>query len=209
MENTDRPRTVWIDETPKWYRVSEQIKQALPLSGHQSTVSTTEGDQAVLAPVQRKPQAQPLKSQVVEDPWRTWEPVIEIVYTRPVWQARRRDRKAELAHVQELEQPLSAKSALLGSVGEVLHPSFPVLKSCHIHEGRTFLVWEPVELSISQILASKCLISESEIAAIVRPVGGGDSWPEARGAVLNQGLTFSRYWKELNIYGGREEFLRP
>jgi hypothetical protein len=156
--------------------MSEPIKQPLQLSGHQSIVSTAERDQAVSAPVQRKPQAQPLISQAVEDPWRTWEPVIEIVYTRPVWQARRRDQKAELAHVQQLEQSLSTESALLGSVGEVLHPSFPVLKSCYIHEGRKFLVWEPVELSISQILASKCLISESEIAAIVRPVGGRDSW---------------------------------
>lgn len=173
MEN--RPRTLWVDETPEWCRRSESIKQPLPLSDHQSSVATADRDQTS-APVQRKTQVQPLKSQVVENPWRTWEPVIEIVYTRPVWQARRRDQKAELAHVQQLEQSLSAKSALLGSVGEVLHPSFPVLKSCYIHEGHTFLVWEPVELSISQILASKCLISESEIAAIVRPVGGRDSW---------------------------------
>lgn len=172
MEGSERPLTIWCDETPEWYRRSKSIKPSLPLANSQSNSGSVDHDKAASTLVQRHTQARPRESQVIGDPWKTWEPVIEIIYARPVWQARRRDRKAELAHVQQLEQPLPATSSLLDSIGKVRHPSFPVLKCCYTHKDHSYLVWEPVELSISQILASKCLISENEIAAIVHPVGG-------------------------------------
>ncbi|KAJ5651548.1 uncharacterized protein N7484_005271 [Penicillium longicatenatum] len=140
-----------------WYRMSESLKPPFPSSSPQSSHVAADCEQPSPAPVQRETQARPLKpQQVVGDPWRTWERFIEIVYVGPVWLAHRRSDKADLAHVQQLEQQPSVMKALLGSVGEGFHPSFLALKGCYLHENRTFLAWEPVELSPGQILASKC-----------------------------------------------------
>jgi hypothetical protein len=59
---------------------------------------------------------------------------------------------------------------MLHFMSQISHPSFPSLKKCFLHDDHIFLVWEPLELSVSQLLAVKSPITESELAAIVRPV---------------------------------------
>ncbi|KAJ5111454.1 hypothetical protein N7532_001989 [Penicillium argentinense] len=80
MEYADRPRTMWIDNTPHWYRVSESLKPPLPSSSPQSSVVA-----AYLASSRatRSPSTAAEAQLLIEDPWRTWEPIIEIVYARP------------------------------------------------------------------------------------------------------------------------------
>ena len=60
---------------------------------------------------------------------------------------------------------------MVEAMNQVSHPSFPTLLECYHHGDDAILVWEPAELSVNEILASRCPITESEIAAIVRPVG--------------------------------------
>jgi hypothetical protein len=56
------------------------------------------------------------------------------------------------------------------NMSQLSHSSFRTLLGTYHHANDAFLVWEPVALSVSQILASRCLVTESEIAAIVQPV---------------------------------------
>lgn len=100
-----------------------------------------------------------------------YEPIVEIFLGRSVCLAVHRGKKTELVNIQQLKQQSSSVGPALDAVSQISHHSFPRLLACYYHNGQVFLVWEPAELSVSQILASKCSITESEIAAIVWPVG--------------------------------------
>lgn len=134
-------------------------------------MASADHEHARPGPAQLESQASTWKIPLlIENPWHTYEAFIEITHARPVFLARRRTNKTELVHIQPRPCQSSSIESLLGTIGQLSHASFPALQECYHHENRAFLVWEPVELSVSQILASKCLITESEIAAIVRPV---------------------------------------
>lgn len=161
-----RPPTVWLKEAPN--------KNQPPLLSP-SPVS----EPAPVTSAARPASAQPLTNEspalairhVAEDPWQTYEAIIEIFQTERVFLARHRRNKAELVHVQRLEQSPSV-AALRETMSQLSHPSFRTLLETYHHANHAFLVWEPVALSVSQVLASKCLVTESEILAIVRPVCG-------------------------------------
>lgn len=78
--------------------------------------------------------------------------------------------KAELAHIQELGLTLDQAQSLVRMIGKCSHRSFPALQRFLQHDGRYFLVWELTELSLNKVFASKCPITESELAQIVWPV---------------------------------------
>lgn len=164
MANARRPRTVWVDEPPNGCNPSES-------SPPRSNTVSADLEHAHPDPAQLESQASTRKiPQLIENPWQTYEAFIEITHARPVFLARRRTNKTELVHIQSRARQSSSIDPLLGTICQLSHTSFPALRACYHHGTRVFLVWEPVELSLSQILASKCLITESEIAAIVRPV---------------------------------------
>lgn len=111
--------------------------------------------------------------QINEDPWRTHEAIMQIFLSREVILARRRENNAELVNVEKLQRTSTTIKPMLDFMSRISHPSFPSLKECFLHENHAFLVWEPLELSVSQILALKCPVTESELAAIVWPVRAG------------------------------------
>ena len=57
------------------------------------------------------------------------------------------------------------------------------------------MVWESVELSVSQILASRCTITKGEVAAIVRPVSASLSARHKKVVLMPD-----RSSKEFNTY---------
>lgn len=101
---------------------------------------------------------------------------MQIFLGRDVILARRRDNNAEVVNVEKLQRTSIAVKPILDFMGRISHPSFPNLQACYLHENHAFFVWEPLELSVNQLLALKCPIIESELAAIVWPVGGGLCW---------------------------------
>jgi hypothetical protein len=104
-----------------------------------------------------------------EDPWADYEKGIEIFPKRRTFLARHRQNKAELVHVQQLEAGATPEPDL-NSISRLSHPSFLRLLRCYHHEGSTFLFWEPVELSLAQVIGSKYSIREAELVSIVWPV---------------------------------------
>ncbi|KAJ5461004.1 uncharacterized protein N7458_002556, partial [Penicillium daleae] len=119
-----------------------------------------------------------------EDPWRTYEPGMQIYLGREVILAQHRENNMELVDVQKLQQTPSPVEPMLQFMGQISHSSFPSLKECFVHDGCIFLVWEPLELSVSQLLAVKSPIAESELAAIVRPVLEGIQYLRSCGRAL-------------------------
>lgn len=92
--------------------------------------------------------------------------------------------KAELAHIQELGLTLDQAQSLVRMIGKCSHRSFPALQRFLQHDGRYFLVWELTELSLNKVFASKCPITESELAQIVWPVLKGIRVLHSRGRAL-------------------------
>ncbi|KAF2999550.1 hypothetical protein E8E15_000011, partial [Penicillium rubens] len=149
-----RPPTVWLKEAPN--RNQPPLLSPSPFS-----------EPAPVTSAARPASAQPLTNEspalairhVAEDPWQTYEAIIEIFQTERVFLARHRRNKAELVHVQRLEQSPSV-AALRETMSQLSHPSFRTLLETYHHANHAFLVWEPVALSVSQVLASKCLVTE-------------------------------------------------
>lgn len=65
---------------------------------------------------------------------------------------------------------LSSAQALVKTIDQFPHQSFPRLLEFYHNAGDSFLVWEAVELSVNEILASRWRIEKVELAQIVWPV---------------------------------------
>ncbi|KAJ5414994.1 hypothetical protein N7509_000092 [Penicillium cosmopolitanum] len=64
----------------------------------------------------------------------------------------------------------TATESLINSVSHYSHPTFLRLLCCYHYDQSTFFVWEPVELSLAQVIGSKYPIREAELTSIVWPV---------------------------------------
>ncbi|KAJ5297293.1 uncharacterized protein N7443_008186 [Penicillium atrosanguineum] len=118
-----------------------------------------------------------------ENPWSTYEEVLSFP-KRQVCLARRRGNYAELVNVQQLRQDPSSVAHVVETVNRVIHPSFLHLVRCYRHANRSFLIWEPTEFSLTQVLGSACTISEVEIASIVHAILKGIQHLRDRGKAL-------------------------
>lgn len=105
-----------------------------------------------------------------ESPWVGYEKGIEIFPKNQVYLCRDRENNSELVHIQQREVERSAAQLQVDTIERLSHRSFPKLLRCYFHSDLAFFVWEPVELSLSQILGSKCSIKESQMISMVWPV---------------------------------------
>ncbi len=164
----ERPETFFFPATLNWAKLAE-----VGVSG-KSSPQQSKRDNEVNPGSQRSYRANKgtrSKIPIVnEDPWNDYEKAIGIFPKRHVFLARDRESKGDLVHVQQLEEGVATRP-LLEIINRLSHRSFPCLLRCYQHEGTTFLVWEPVELSLSQVIGSKYSIRETELVSIVWPVG--------------------------------------
>lgn len=175
MENTkdERPRTVWFGGTA---------------SSRQTATATTSDPAGEDSP---RPLAAPTtllerhsglsrgngyrhlataRDAVNQDPWVVYEARADVNYGRNVTLARHRVRKMDIIHVQRLSIDQPKAHALVRLVDQSIHHSFPRLLE-YYHQGDDFfLVWEPAELSVNEILTSNWRIEKAELAQIVWPV---------------------------------------
>lgn len=105
-----------------------------------------------------------------EDPWSVYIKGIEIFPRKGIFLAQNRENKMELVHIQQLKAEPASIQSLVKTVNDLSYRSFPQLLCHYQHEDHSFLVWEPVECSLSQVLGSKYILNETEIASIVWPV---------------------------------------
>ncbi|KAJ5839461.1 uncharacterized protein N7525_004649, partial [Penicillium rubens] len=150
------PPTVWCDGTPDWATLKKPTYLSAPSSRPQPDLAVTTSAPAHPELAQLKDQDQAWNLQpVFQNPWLTYEAIVF----------------------------LSVKP-LLETRSQFSYPSFLGLLGCYCWEDQVFLVWELVELLVSQILVSRCTITEGEVAAIVRPVLEGIQYLRGRGRAL-------------------------
>ncbi|KAJ5683652.1 hypothetical protein N7462_006817 [Penicillium macrosclerotiorum] len=162
-----RPRTIWLDEeafsreNPALESLDSHDRSSqLPQSDTGGSTSSSAQSQII--------QSRALIRQTDLDPWEAFEPIAEITRVHSLLLARRKNHKGRLVHIQQTKQHSSAKSTL-DTTNILSHPSFLGLLEFYQHNGLYSLIWEPTEVTLSQILASKCEITTEEIIAIVKP----------------------------------------
>ncbi|CAG7932900.1 unnamed protein product [Penicillium olsonii] len=179
-----RPSTVW-GGTPDWAVFEKATHPSAPSSRFQSDPATVPSASTHPDPAQPTYQDQAWQIQpLFQNPWLTYEAIVAISQGQSVFLARHRESKAALVNIHLVKQPFPSVKPLLETICRFSHPSFLGLVGCYCWEDQVFLVWEPVELSVSHILASRCTITEGEIAAIVRPVLEGIQYLRGRGRAL-------------------------
>ncbi|KAJ5500624.1 hypothetical protein N7453_009675 [Penicillium expansum] len=180
-----RPPTVWCDGTPDWATFKKPTHPSAPSSRPQPDPAATTSAPAYPKTAQPKDQDQAWKIQpVFQTPWLTYEAIMVISQGQSVFLARHRNNKVALVNIHLLKRQFSSVKPLLETMSQFSHPSFLDLLGCYCWEDQVFLVWESVELSVSHILASRCTVTEGEVAAIVRPVLEGIQYLRGHGRAL-------------------------
>ncbi|CAI7611015.1 unnamed protein product [Penicillium viridicatum] len=180
-----QPLELWRDGTPDWATLERTSHPSAPSSTPQPDPAITPSTLSLPRPVLQKDQitAHTIEP-VFQNPWLTYEAIVVIFQGQSVFLARHRKNKATLVNIHLLRQQFSSVKPVLETISHFSHPSFLSLVACYCWEEQIFLVREPVELSVSHILASRCTITEGEIAAIVRPVLEGIQYLRGQGRAL-------------------------
>ncbi|KAJ6022345.1 uncharacterized protein N7446_014145 [Penicillium canescens] len=178
-------RPLWLDGTPNLAALKGTPRPSAPPSTPQPDPAIAPSTLALPRPSLQKDQIEVRVIQpVFQDPWQTYEAIVVIFQGQSVFLARHRESKATLVNIHLLKQQFSSVKPLLETISQISHPSFLGLVACYCWEEQVFLVREPVELSVSHILASRCTITEGEITAIVRPVLEGIQYLRGQGRAL-------------------------
>jgi hypothetical protein len=116
-------------------------------------------------------------------------------------------RTKKLVHIQQLGS--AATECVHDTIGRLSHPSFLSLLCCYHYEGSAFLVWEPVELSLAQVMGSKYAIREAELVSIVWPVSFDFPLLALRYSISASSSPPFRSSREFDTYGTPTEPLPP
>ena len=106
----------------------------------------------------------------LQDPWELYEARARIFLDRNIILARLRDRRFELVNIQRLTVEPAVAQSLVEVISRCPHRSFLRLHGFLKHGDCYFLVWEPAEFTLNEVLASECYITEAELAQIAWPV---------------------------------------
>jgi hypothetical protein len=159
-----RASKVWNQDKPIW-------KDMPPIASGPRVVVEPQGHQAPQLMGMSHRVSRYEVHKVFDLPWQIYEPIVGINLGHHMCLARRRNKKVELVNIQRLVKQNGSADSLVDSMSQNSHPSFLSLLECYYHADDVYLVWEPVEISVNHILASQCPITETEITAIVKPVG--------------------------------------
>ncbi|KAJ5781678.1 uncharacterized protein N7518_010161, partial [Penicillium psychrosexuale] len=148
------------------------VSKAPPLQAD-SVSETSTVDQAFPKPLRTKEKTATLDNEkyrsssgaLHEDPWSILEPIANIKLDHPYVLARYKEDKGRLVQVQKLELQAFSDLGLQRTLNRISHPIFRSLLGCYHHDDS-----EHVEVSVTQILATKLVITASEIITIVKPV---------------------------------------
>lgn len=168
--NPSRPPTVWVDQSAFFHEHASSnpipSPDIQPLPSQKMTAAAISLGSKKSLPDRPKPSI----PQLNQNPWDTFEPVAASTQDRSLIFARHKTMKGELVHIQHLKQQFSPAAGFLELMEQISHPSFLRLIECYHHDASYTLVWEPTEVSVGQILASSCSITNDELLGIVKPV---------------------------------------
>ncbi|KAJ6168039.1 hypothetical protein N7497_000882 [Penicillium chrysogenum] len=166
-----RSLTLWSDGTPHWAALERTSRPSASSSRPQPCPVIIPSTLTLPHPALQKGQIEVLTIQpVFENPWLAYEATVK--------------RQRDTRQYPSFEAEILIRQAIAGNNQPNITPQLSRSGGVLLSEEQLFLVREPVELSISHILASRCTITGGEIAAIVRPVLGGIQYPRGHGRAL-------------------------
>ncbi|CAG8306999.1 unnamed protein product [Penicillium salamii] len=179
-----RPPTVWVDQSAFFQEHPSSKPIASP--DIQPSRSQKMTAAAIALSLKKSLPDRPKRKipQLYQNPWDTFEPVAASSQDRSLIFARHKKMKGELVHIQELRQPFSPAAGFPELMEQISHPSFLRLIESYHQDASYTLVWEPMEVSVSQILASSCSITNDELLGIVKPVLEGIQYLRGLGRAL-------------------------
>ena len=167
-----RPRSLWVDDQESLLptKSSSQLPSCAGPRRREHPSTTTPLRRTASPEPQGLDKAPAQRDASPQDPWSLYEGRIRLFHGCEVTLARSRTCKSQFVGIQLLAMEATAARMLVRTVGQYRHRSFPRLIDFLNHENQFYLVWEPIELSLSEVLASECDITENEIAELVWPV---------------------------------------
>ncbi|CAG8007047.1 unnamed protein product [Penicillium salamii] len=179
-----RPPTVWVDQSAFFQEHPSSKPIAFPdiqpSPSQKMTAAATALDLKKSLPDRPKRKI----PQLNQSPWDNFEPVAASSQDRSLIFARHKKMKGELVHIQELKQQFSPATGFLELMEQISHPSFLRLIESYHQDASCTLIWEPTEVSVSQILASSCSITNDELLEIIKPVLEGIEYLRGLGRAL-------------------------
>uniref|UniRef100_A0A093W0Z0 Serine/threonine-protein kinase SSN3 n=1 Tax=Talaromyces marneffei PM1 TaxID=1077442 RepID=A0A093W0Z0_TALMA len=118
----------------------------------------------------------------VTDPWELYEPRARVNGGFEVILARHRITKSRLVAIQPLRD-IDSTTAVT-QIRRNSHRSFPELLDHMADSPQQYLVWEPWEASLADMLASNCDVTDHEIVEIIWPVLSGIAFLRKQGLAL-------------------------
>ncbi|KAF9890694.1 hypothetical protein FE257_005560 [Aspergillus nanangensis] len=163
-------RTMWLssDHPPPLVQ-----KQDVPLHGPSGTPLAARSKNSELESLSSQP-SPTLREIPIENPLRTYEPSATVFYTKPMILARSQFCGTEIVHIEDVGADRSTIDSYIQKIDQNIHRSF------------RRLVNESIEFSVREVLASTCIITESELAQIISPVLEGIAFLRDRGRVLQR-----------------------
>ncbi|KAH8430115.1 uncharacterized protein LDX57_007797 [Aspergillus melleus] len=119
-----------------------------------------------------------------QDPWTVYKQRAVVFCGRYVALAHHREHQSKIVHIERLSIDRPGTRYLIQTVERLSHESFLKLLEAYYYENRLFLVWEPVELSVREILDARAPINEPQLAQIILPILQGIVFLREKGRAL-------------------------
>ncbi|GKZ75308.1 hypothetical protein AnigIFM60653_002383 [Aspergillus niger] len=103
-----------------------------------------------------------------QDPWDVYIPRARIRHGQQIILARHRQHKREIVNIQCHSVDQSRIKGLLETISQLSHPIFPRLLESYYDVNQLYLVWEPIEIKVDNILTARWPANETELACILR-----------------------------------------
>lgn len=84
--------------------------------------------------------------------------------------AQHRQHKREIVNIQCHSVDQSRIKDLLETISQLSHPIFPRLLESYYDVNHLYLVWDPIEIKVDNILTARWPANETELACILRSV---------------------------------------
>ncbi|KAI2858512.1 hypothetical protein CBS147323_11126 [Aspergillus niger] len=102
-----------------------------------------------------------------QDPWDVYVPRARVHRGQQITLAQHRQHKREIVNIQCLSVDRSQIKGLLETISQLSNPIFPRLLDSYYDMNQLYLVWEPIDITVDNILTAPWPINETELACVV------------------------------------------
>ncbi|KAI2862984.1 hypothetical protein CBS13152_11292 [Aspergillus niger] len=102
-----------------------------------------------------------------QDPWDVYVPRARIRRGQRITLGQHRQHKREIVNIQCLSVDRSQIKGLLETISQLSDPIFPRLLESYYDMNQLYLVWEPIDITVDNILTAPWPVNETELACVL------------------------------------------